>query len=375
MIFKDINKLSPRYIPERLPHREKDIEELLMFFHPQLNTILPVQVIGPVGCGKTSVSISTGRKLVKRSFKPLYINLKIANNKFFIYNSLLEQLSKGYSSRNLGPEEILAKLINIIRKRKIKAYIILDEIGYYVKSTRDSSIIYDLTRVNEISPQARGIVLGIVFIARDLGWYKVLDASERSSLGNIILNLEPYTKDQLIDILEYRVSEAFNPGSIDFDVIDYIADITVKEASSDVRYALDLLQYAGILAERRGDIRVTLDHVRHVLSRLNPYITSEDLYTLSEAERLALLALAYILRRKSVAYASFTEIFDEFKLVQEEYLGKTKYRIKAFENAIQTMQDKGIIVFMGVKRLGINAPTDRLIPFLERIIESLSNQF
>ena len=57
-IFRDRSKLSPRYVPERLPHREEQIQNLLSLYRDaleQLNNsfLQTTQIIGGVGTGKT----------------------------------------------------------------------------------------------------------------------------------------------------------------------------------------------------------------------------------------------------------------------------------------------------------------------------------
>ncbi|MCJ7771059.1 hypothetical protein MUP37_05735, partial [Candidatus Bathyarchaeota archaeon] len=58
-IFTDRNKLSPRYLPPLLPHRDGQIRSLESMFDDSLDRIAEtylrtVQIIGGVGVGKTS---------------------------------------------------------------------------------------------------------------------------------------------------------------------------------------------------------------------------------------------------------------------------------------------------------------------------------
>lgn len=48
----------------------------------------------------------------------------------------------------------------------------------------------------------------------------------------------------------YVVDEAFHPGVVDEEVLDFISDITASPPiNGDVRVGLDLLYYSGTLAE------------------------------------------------------------------------------------------------------------------------------
>ena len=371
-IFRDPEKLNPNYIPEKLPHREKNINELVSFFHPGLSTV-SVQVIGPAGVGKTSVSISAGRLLKRRGLKTLYVNLKIMSSKLMVYNSLIEQLLSGASTRSMRPEELYVKFLKIAEKTGGRYLIILDEVSYFIQTTGDTSIVYELTRINELSPfTGYDNIAGIIFIARDYGWRKMLDSSERSSLGNLIVKLDKYSVEQLVDIIHYRASQAFKRGVMPLDVIEYIAELTYNEANSDVRYALDLLLYAGTLAENRGDSRVTLDHVREVVSKLSPYVSREDIINLTKSEKLALLALAYALKGSSEGYVSFTDVVEMYEDVCREFR-VYNCNIKKLERALQNLISKAIVVTSGL-RLTINVPTDKLIGFVENLIDQISQQ-
>src|SRR5581483_11926947 len=59
LIFHDRSKLSPRYIPAELPHREKqilEIQNVLRVSYDKLDEfpLAVLQIIGPAGIGKTS---------------------------------------------------------------------------------------------------------------------------------------------------------------------------------------------------------------------------------------------------------------------------------------------------------------------------------
>ena len=64
IIFKDRKKLSPRYIPKEIVHREKQIDLLVRTFidikdDPDRFPLTVLQIIGPAGIGKTSTVIKS----------------------------------------------------------------------------------------------------------------------------------------------------------------------------------------------------------------------------------------------------------------------------------------------------------------------------
>ena len=114
-IFVDRDKLSPRHIPERLPHREREIETALSFFR-DLTEGAPcectrvVQFVGPTGMGKTCSAYHVMRLLSQRmrglgvELRPIYLNLKLeASSKSALYRCLAEKVLLSISSENLCP--------------------------------------------------------------------------------------------------------------------------------------------------------------------------------------------------------------------------------------------------------------------------------
>jgi len=78
-----------------------------------------------------------------------------------------------------------------------------------------------------------------------------LNSAEKSRLGNIVIEFNPCNAEEIYDIANFRVEKAFKRGVVSNSVIEYVSDLTVNYANSDIRYALDLLYHAGIIAEKR----------------------------------------------------------------------------------------------------------------------------
>src|ERR671939_995931 len=222
-IFRDRSKLSPRYIPADLPHRERQIEQIQHVFcdsylAPDRFPLAVLQIIGPAGIGKTSTVLKFS-KLLEQDFvknrlkmKTAYVNLKLqGGNKYAIYRFLLERIAPELPAQGLSAEEMLRYLLQYLRQNRQYALIIIDEIDYLIKSSKDTGIIYDLTRLNEYELDKPCNVKGVIFIARSMEFYNKLDAAELSTLGRVPMEFYPYTLKQVSDILETRAAEAFNP--------------------------------------------------------------------------------------------------------------------------------------------------------------------
>lgn len=208
--------------------------------------------------GKSSVALHVGRLLEEEArryeidFRHVYLNLRLeSTTRFVLYSSIALKIDPDLRIRNMSAEELLAYILRYLKANNIYVVMTVDEVDYYLKCTKSTEVIYDLTRMGEVFSEPIN-VLGLVFIARDPRWRDVLDPAEQNSLGRIVVNFKPYTKDQVYDILEYRAKEAFAPGAVTSEVLDYVAEVTVDHTRSDIRFALDVLCYAGTLAENEG---------------------------------------------------------------------------------------------------------------------------
>ena len=87
-IFKDRNKLSPHYIPKKLPYREEQLRMLHSIYGAMIRNIESayprfIQIIGPTGSGKTCTAIRFGEQIVEYAKKEnvklryIYVNCKV----------------------------------------------------------------------------------------------------------------------------------------------------------------------------------------------------------------------------------------------------------------------------------------------------------
>jgi cell division control protein 6 len=296
------------------------------------------------------------------------VNLKLqGGNKYAIYRFLLERIAPELPAQGLSAEEMLRYLLSYLYENKIYALIILDEIDYLIKVTKDSGIIYDLTRLNEFDPDKPCNVKGVLFIARSTEFYNRLDQAELSTLGRVPMEFPTYSLKQISEILVSRCSEAFNPKTIGSDVIDEISKVTISPVvNSDIRYALDLLLYAGNLAESQGAGRVNLDHVRKVHGQIHPSITTEEIEDLSKSQIIALTALVRALHSKKKQYVDLKEI----RLHALELAQEFKLRKMDLEDNLHDLYVRKMIEIRSLKEIGIHgASLQELEPILQKQIK------
>jgi cell division control protein 6 len=377
-IFTDRNKLSPRYLPPLLPHREGQIRSLESIFDDSLDRIAEtylrtVQIIGGVGVGKTSTvlrfaSVFKEKARAKKiDLTHTYINLKLQNSgRVVLYRHLLEQSAPEIRATSLSADEMLYQLVKYLTSQEKYLLLTLDEIEYYIRHTKER-IVYDLTRINELVPQKPCGVIGLIFISRDKSYQTLLDQSELSSLGRATIEFQPYTAQQIRDILEERVSEAFHRGAVSDDVLEYISDIASQPpVNSDIRYALDLLLQSGNYADEKGSERILPEHVRRIHGEFYHQLSSEDILELPDDEKMVLLGLARALRNRKTSYVPFNEVQECSDLVAEE----NGLRIRGVDRILQDLADRGIAQIKSLTQIGIaDVPVDQLADYLKLLTE------
>jgi cell division control protein 6 len=362
IIFKDRKKLSPRYLPKEISHRDKQIDLLVRTFldiknDPDKFPLTVLQIIGPAGIGKTSTVIKFSGILEnelrknKINIKIVYINLKLqGGNKYAIYKYLLSCIAPELPAQGLSAEEMLRQMLDYLIINNVYSIVILDEIDYLIKISKEIGIIYDLTRLNEFDPSSKCNVKGVIFIARSTEFYEKLDEAELSSMGRAYIEFPNYTIDQVSDILVRRSKEAFQENVIGTDILDWIAKIVVSPiVNGDIRYALDLLSYAGNLAESEGTERVLLDHVKKINKQTYNGITDEDIKELSKLQIIILLGIIKGLKIKNRDYVDLKDIRMQSLEISEKY----KLRKLDVEDILDDLATRKIIKIISLKKISL----------------------
>jgi cell division control protein 6 len=385
-IFRDREKLSPRFVPPKLAHREQVVSQLVSIFsdakdRPHECNLKTIQLIGPSGSGKTSCVQLFAREFEescarsKLNLRHLYVNLKLhGGSRVILYRHILESVAPEILSLSQGADEMLSQLVRYLREKGMYLLISLDELDYFLKSTKDTTVIYDLARLNEIDTNGSCNVLGIIFVARNTEFHKRLDPAELSSLGRIPIFLRHYTGREIADILSDRIALAFLPSAIGDDVVRFVSNIASSPpGNGDARYALDLLLYSGMYAESLGADSLTPDHVRALIEQMHPTITEEEILSLpKKAHVLVLLAVVLSLRGRKKPYSTLKEIREEAETLERSRGGEGI--AEDLEELLQDLCDRGIVEIRSLTEIGISGvPVDKLQAFLDSLFSRLAS--
>ncbi|HTY75440.1 MAG TPA: ORC1-type DNA replication protein [Candidatus Nanoarchaeia archaeon] len=326
-VFRDESKLDINFIPNRLPHRDKERRLLNEFFSFLLKTpdkmSQRVIVTGEIGTGKTALCQRFGQEFTleahKRNINLRYVHVNCREYRgklILILQHALTVLKPMFPQRGYGAEEILKNLLQVLDEENAYLILALDEFDSLIDS-EGSDAVYNLTRLQEMR-QDKPQRISLICIMRNLDTTKRLDDSARSTLQRSVIRLQRYDKMQLLDILNDRVNLAFEPTAVPEDVVSLTADLAQDE-SGNARFAIELLWRAGKYADSEELETVVPECVRQAVSNIIPSVQRSELTTLGLHEKLFLLAAAEVFKENTEAYSTLTEIEKAYAVACEEY--------------------------------------------------------
>lgn len=350
-VFKDESKLDINYVPSRLPHREAEMRLLTEFFNFALSTpgkmAQRVLIVGDVGTGKTALSQRFGTDITQqarqRSINLYYIHVncrQYRGNLFLILHHAVSFFHPTFPKRGFSAEELLDIFLQVLDEQNAYAILTLDEFESLVEM-EGAEPVYKLTRLQEVrlgKPQR----VSLICILKNLKAIEGLDQSTRSTLQSNIICLEPYSQQQLIDIINDRVQLAFKPLTVQEETVNLIAELAHSEGGN-ARFAIELLWRAGKYADAEDLGAVTPECVRKAVSGIYAVAKKSDLATLSLHEKLFLLGVARFFKENNDrAYASLTEVERVYAIVCEEFDLKPHTHTQLWKY-LQTLSAIGII--------------------------------
>ncbi|MCJ2531385.1 MAG: ORC1-type DNA replication protein [Candidatus Thermoplasmatota archaeon] len=366
--------LRPSYIPDSLPHRERQINQLASVLATALRGAAPsnVMIFGKTGTGKTAVVKYVGHEFrradVEDRVEYFYINCEIVDTPYGVFQNVGNRFIQDFDERIPFTGLSTERVYNLLRRKIDDAarvvVIALDEIDKLVYKSGDD-VLYHLTKINDDLHQAKVSLIGI---SNDLKFTEFLDPRVKSRLSDEKMVFPPYNAKELGDILEQRAQLAFDPGVIEEGVIPLIAALAAQE-HGDARRALDLLRVSGELADRKGRNHITEVMVQRAKNKLELDLVIEAVRSLPTHSKLILLG---IILQQEVGIAKLTtgEVYDTYSqlcrraglgpltqrrvtdLISElDMLGLINAKVKSFGRGGRTKEIQSSVSAPDVKRI------------------------
>ncbi|MFH0927625.1 MAG: AAA family ATPase [Candidatus Micrarchaeota archaeon] len=293
-VFEKRNVLSPHFVPDVLPFREKEVEKVMVAVAPALAEERPrnLFIYGKTGTGKTCTVRMVMREFTQK--KPdaptVYINCRMYNSRYRVIQKIAKEFIPELDKSGFGLSHFYEKLIEYAQGGARRVIVTLDEVDM-VKDLDE--LIYTLTRMND---EINAGSITIVGITNRLSFKDALDPRSKSSLCETEMVFTPYTPIQLRAILEQRVHDGFKEGMVHESAINLAAAIAAQE-TGDARYALKLLLKAGEYADEKKIGVLTDKEVEQARRNVDVDLATETIATLPTHQQIVLLSVCNLALR------------------------------------------------------------------------------
>ncbi len=283
-VIKDERVFELDYLPEKILFRESEINEIVDVIKTHSNLF----IYGPPGVGKTI----TVKYVIKDLEDAFYVNCWVNNTKYLIASELASQAGLKFTEGKSADHLI------IMLKRAVKPKVfIFDEID----RAKDLNFLYKFV---ELFPST-----SIILISNSLNTLNRIDPRILSRLMLRHLLFDKYTKEQIVEILKFRVKKGMTKNAISNDLIRVVAQYSLK---TDLRQGIKVLYLAGLKADKK----ITMEHIREAIKKLEPKfeLSDEDKIIINSINGEMTSGELYEAYRKNggkLSYRSFKRHIDE----------------------------------------------------------------
>ena len=378
-VIKDGKKLSFEYVPEKLVHREEQMQKLEMLFRPLIMDGRPCSAFltGSVGTGKTVTAKRFCENMMKycasnsKLMDQVFINCRIRNTEHGIIIQLLRHYDQGFPDRGFSADEMLRSFKKHVESRARPLVIILDEVDMLLKSN-NKDLIYQLSRFTEDLKGSASI--SMILISQDPVTEMLDDASLSSFKRVNMVKFNRYTRNELRDIAKIRAEEALVSGVLDDEVLDLLAD--VSRDFGDARFVIEMLEKAASIAEENDAGYITADDVRTANAMIYSNVSANKLAGLDMKRKLALLAIARAIKGEpfvsiTAAEKTYAVVCEEYDQVARKHTQFWTYvqdmeRMNLLETVVRSEAEGGRVTYISIPDI----PPKELAKNLEYLLES-----
>lgn len=331
-VFKNYKVLDFDYVPKDLPHRDAQLRRLFTMFSSVVDSNVSQNafITGPTGTGKTVISkkflmdFQDFARKNKKNIQFVFVNCRQRNTENAVMLRVLSHFQPYFPDRGFSITEMMESLRKELEKEKAHLVVVLDEVDVLLKKSKSSDIIYQLSRFNEEGIDTKKMLSLILISQKNI--FDMMDSASISTFkrGNVI-KTNKYVREELLAIVEQRIELAFHEDTVDLGVSDLIADNATEWG--DARYAIELLEKAGLLSDEKKEQLVTAEHVRAAKAETYSTVTESKLKDLDKNRKLILIAISRCLKKN--AYTTTGDTEKMYAVICEEYeekkLGHTQF--------------------------------------------------
>ncbi len=264
-IFVNKELLEINHLPEegRIVGRDEEIKLLANAVNPAIFGQSPSNILiyGKTGTGKSLCAKHVSRRLIdaagSEGVTAAFAYVDCAQDT--TETQAVQTIASGFNrperteinvpDKGISTATYYKRLWRILDACYDVVLIILDEID----KLADDAILMQLSRAGEAG-KLTDCKIGVVGISNKIRYKDRMDERVKSSLCEREFVFPPYDASQLGEIMEAR-RDAFREGVLDGGVIPRAAALAARE-HGDARKAIDILRYAGEIAQSTGAERV-----------------------------------------------------------------------------------------------------------------------
>ncbi|WP_276302617.1 orc1/cdc6 family replication initiation protein [Halorussus lipolyticus] len=274
-IFADKELLEINHLPDdgRIVGRDDEIQSLANALNPALFAQSPSNVLlyGKTGTGKSLCAKHVSRQLVREADSEgvavgrAYVDCAQDTTETQAVQTIASEVNTpatdiSIPDKGISTSTYYKRLWRILDAEYDVVIIMLDEID----KLENDEILMQLSRAGEAG-KLDHCKLGTIGISNKIKYKDRMDERVKSSLCEREFVFPPYNANQLRDIMAAR-DDAFKEDVLEPGTIPLAAAQAAQE-HGDARKAIDILRYAGEIAQSEGDAKVREEYVEQARDR------------------------------------------------------------------------------------------------------------